>query len=80
MGNDKDYLRALEELDKEFPGIEYDDSMVEYLEERRRLKKLKSFLIKRGIFLLAAIILFMIAITVFPLALLLIILLIIAVR
>lgn len=80
MGNDKDYLRALEELDKEFPGIEYDDSMVEYLEERRRLKKLKSFLIKRGIFLLAAIILFMIAITVFPLGLLLIILLIIAVR
>jgi hypothetical protein len=80
MGNDKDYLRALEELDREFPGIEYDDSMVEYLEERRRLKKIKSFLIKRGIFLLAAIILFMIAITVFPLGLLLIILLIIAVR
>jgi hypothetical protein len=66
MDYDGDYGEALEALDYEFPGIRYDDSMTEYLERRRKLKELKTFLLKAAACAAAAAVLLVITAKVFP--------------
>jgi hypothetical protein len=55
-----DYQTALEELDREFPGLAYDPSLEEYLEDRRRsrqrLKELKESFFKKGVWLILGVI------------------------
>jgi hypothetical protein len=78
--DDGDYQKTLAELDNEFPGMRIDDSIIEYLEERERWNELKSLLMKRGIYLLAGIILLITAVKTFPASLIIIFLFIAGIK
>jgi hypothetical protein len=66
MRRDDDYSEALAYLDYEFPGTRYDDSMIEYLEGRRKIKEIKTFLAKAAICVSAALVLLVITAKLFP--------------
>jgi hypothetical protein len=67
-----DYRQALEELDNEFPGVSYDESLLARMEELGRLKEIKIFILKRGIYLLIGLGLLVTVIKLIPAAIIII--------
>lgn len=72
MAADEDYRKAVEELDREFPGAGYDESLEAYKAEQGRIKKIKIFILRRGIYFLIGIGLLLTAVKIIPAAIIII--------